>query len=190
MVAKITSRDFKRGRQGGLRLDFGRWREFGLGLALGLSLSVLVLVWQNYREKQEAKAATEQPKPEPRAAAAKDPEAAMNYDFYEKLPNFEVQVPEKAQPVANEREPAPATVDRPGVYVIQAGSFRKQEDADRVQAQLRVLGIESAVLKVPGELSDLHRVRIGPISDLAELNRLRARLRAADFDSIPMRVGD
>jgi cell division protein FtsN len=190
LVAKITSRDFKRGRQGGLRLDLGRWREFGLGLALGLSLSAFVLVWQNYREKQVAKAATEQPKPEPRAATSKDPEAAMNYEFYEKLPSFEVQVPEKAQAVANEREPAPASVDRPGVYVIQAGSFRKQEDADRVQAQLRVLGIESTVHKVPGELSDLHRVRIGPITDLAELNRLRARLRAADFDSMPMRVGD
>ena len=57
-------------------------------------------------------------------------------------------------------------------------------------AQLRVLGIESTVHKVPGELGDLHRVRIGPITDLAELNRLRARLRAADFDSMPLRIGD
>jgi cell division protein FtsN len=149
-----------------------------------------VLVWQNYREKQEAKSALERPKPEPRAAAAKDPEAAKNYDFYDMLPNFEVQVPEKAQPVSHDRDPAPGNVDRPGVYVIQAGSYRKQEDADRVQAQLRVLGIEATVHKVPGELSDLHRVRIGPVTDLAELNRLRARLSAADFDSMPIRVGD
>lgn len=190
MVAKITSRDFKRGRTSGMRVDLGRWREFGLGLALGLSLSAFVLVWQNYREKQVAKAAAEQPKPEPRAATTKDPESAMNYDFYERLPSFEVRVPEKPQTVSNEREAAPATVDRPGVYVLQAGSFSKQEDADRVQAQLRVLGIESTVHKVPGELTDLHRVRIGPITDVAELNRLRARLRAADFDSMPMRVGD
>ena len=32
---------------------------------------------------------------------------------------------------------------------------------------------------------------IGPITDLSELNRLRARLRAADFDEVlVIRVGD
>jgi cell division protein FtsN len=35
-----------------------------------------------------------------------------------------------------------------------------------------------------------HRVRIGPITDLADLNRLRGRLRAADFDALVIRVGD
>jgi cell division protein FtsN len=35
-----------------------------------------------------------------------------------------------------------------------------------------------------------HRVRIGPISDLTELNRLRARLRAADLDAMLIRVGE
>lgn len=151
---------------------------------------MFVLVWQNYREKEAAKAAAERPKPEPRAATTKDAESSMNYEFYDRLQNIEVPLPDRAQPVGTEREPAPATVDRPGVYVIQAGAFKRQEDADRTQAQLRKLGIESTVQKVPGELSDIHRVRIGPITDLAELNRLRTRLRAADFDSVPIRVGD
>jgi hypothetical protein len=33
-------------------------------------------------------------------------------------------------------------------------------------------------------------VRIGPISELPELNRLRTRLRAADLDSLVIRVGE
>ena len=57
-----------------MRLDLGRWREFGLGLLVGLSLSVAVLVWQNYRAKQEATAAAEKPRPDPRAAAIKGTE--------------------------------------------------------------------------------------------------------------------
>jgi len=150
-----------------------------------------VLVWQNYQEKEAKRTAAEQPKPEPRSAAAKDSEeTGRNYEFYDRLQNIEVQVPEKAQPVSTEREPAPGTVDRPGVYVIQAGSFRKQEDADRVQAQLRVLGIDSSVQRVQLEQGEVFRVRIGPLSDLAEINRLRARLSAADFESSPFRVGD
>jgi SPOR domain len=191
LAVKITSRDFKRARSSGLRLDLGRWKEFGLGLALGLSLSLFVLIWQNYREKQAASTAAEQPKPEPRTATAKESdEAARNYEFYERLQNIEVQIPDKPQSDADAREPAPANIDRPGVYVIQAGSFRKQADADRVQAQLRKLGIDSSVQAVQIEQGEVFRVRIGPLSDLTEINRLRARLRAADFDFQSFRVGD
>jgi len=33
-------------------------------------------------------------------------------------------------------------------------------------------------------------VRIGPITDLKELNRIRVRLREADMDVLVIRVGD
>ena len=192
MATKITSRDYKRTRSAGLRLDLGRWREFGLGLALGLSLSLFVLVWQNYREKEAAKVASEQPKPEPRAAtaASEAEDTSKNYDFYTRLPNFEVVVPEKDREVASSRDSAPASIERPGVYVLQAGSYRKQEDADRIQAQLKKIGIDASVQRVAVDDDVWHRVRIGPISDLTELNRLRARLRAAEFDALVIRVGD
>jgi cell division protein FtsN len=180
-----------------MRFEFSRYREFGFGLALGLSLSVLVLVWQNYREKSAvaAAAAAETPKPEPRSdksAAAGDPEdSAMNYSFYEKLPKFEVVVPEKDREVSRERDTARAQIERPGVYVLQAGSYRKQEEADRIQALLKKQGIDANVQRVSVDEDVWHRVRIGPISDLAELNRLRARLRAAEFDdALVIRVGD
>ena len=174
-----------------MRFDFGRWREFGAGLAVGLSMSVMVLVWQNYREKEAAKVAAEKPKPEPRAAATKETdETAPNYEFYERLQNIEVQIPDKPQSDTDPRESAPANIDRPGVYVIQAGSFRKQPDADRVQAQLRKLGIDSSVQAVQIEQGEVFRVRIGPLTDLTEINRLRARLRAADFDFQSFRVAD
>jgi cell division protein FtsN len=158
---------------------------------VGLSVSVMVLVWQNYREKEAARAAAEQPKPEPRAAATKDgDEPARNYEFYERLQNIEVTVPEKAQPGDSDREPAPGNIDRPGVYVIQAGAFRNQKDADLVQAQLRKLDIGASVQRVQDDRGELFRVRIGPLSDLAEINRLRTRLRAADFESQAFRVAD
>lgn len=192
MAAKITSRDFKRARSGAVRLDLGRWREFGLGLALGLSLSLFVLVWQNYRTKQESVAAAEKPKPEPRVTSASEvDDAGKNYDFYNMLPKFEVVVPEKDREVARDQDNAPATIERPGVYVLQAGSYRRPEDADRVQAKLRKVGIDANVQRVAVDDDVWHRVRIGPITDLTELNRLRARLRAAEFDdALVIRVGD
>jgi len=194
-VVKITSRDFKRTRPGGFKFDVGRWREFAVGLAVGLSLSLFVLVWQNYREKQVATEVAATPKPEKRAdkpIAGDAEEGAKNYDFYDMLPKFEVVVPEKEREVAgSDRGAAPANIERPGVYVLQAGSYRQQSDADRIRAQLKMQGIDANVQRVAVDDDVWHRVRIGPITDLAELNRLRARLRAADFDdALVIRVGD
>jgi cell division protein FtsN len=191
---KITSRDFKRARPGAMRLDFGRWREFGVGLAVGLSLSLFVLIWQNYREKHVATEVAATPKPEPRADKAPDGDAeegAKNYDFYDMLPKFEVVVPEKEREVAGDRGGTPANIERPGVYVLQAGSYRQQSEADRIRAQLKMQGIDANVQRVAVDEDVWHRVRIGPITDLTELNRMRARLRAADFDdALVIRVGD
>jgi cell division protein FtsN len=159
-----------------------------------LSVSVLVLVWQNYREKTLANVTAETPKPEPRSdqAAAVDAEdGPKNYDFYDMLPKFEVVVPEKDREVSRERDATPVKIERPGVYVLQAGSYRKQEEADRIQAQLKKQGIDANVQRVAIDDDVWHRVRIGPITDLAELNRLRARLRAAEFDNaLVIRVGE
>jgi len=176
-----------------MRFEISRWREFGFGLALGLSVSVCVLVWQNYREKNAPAVSAETPKPEPRsdkAAAGDVDESAKNYDFYDMLPNFEVVVPEKDREVSRERDTAPAKIERPGVYVLQAGSYRQQAEADRIRAQLKLQGIDANVQRVAVDEDVWHRVRIGPITDLTELNRLRARLRAADLDALVIRVGE
>jgi cell division protein FtsN len=175
-------------------LNLTRLREFGLGLAAGLSISVMVLVWQNYREKNEARVVTEVPRPEPRpdkdAGAADVDDSAKNYDFYDMLPNFEVVVPEKDREVSRERDNTPVKIERPGVYVLQAGSYRQQAEADRIRAQLKLQGIDANVQRVAVDEDVWHRVRIGPMTDLTELNRLRARLRAADLDALVIRVGE
>jgi len=161
---------------------------------VGLSLSLFVLIWQNYREKHADTDTPAIPKPEPRAdkvAAGDAEEGARNYDFYDMLPKFEVVVPEKEREVASDRGATPANIERPGVYVLQAGSYRQQSEADRIRAQLKMQGIDANVQRVAVDEDVWHRVRIGPITDLAELNRLRARLRAADFDdALVIRVGD
>jgi len=141
--------------------------------------------------------APDAPRPDPhRAAARADLEAAggsgkpsEKYDFYQMLPNFEVVVPEKDKEVKRDL-PAAAKIERPGVYVLQAGSYRKEADADRVRAQLALQGIDAKVQRVAVDADVWHRVRIGPISNLDELNKLRRQLQAADVDALVIRVGD
>jgi len=92
--------------------------------------------------------------------------------------------------VSNQRSAAPVKVERPGVYVLQAGSYRQQEVADRTREQLKRQGIDANVQRVAVDEDVWYRVRIGPITDLAEVNRLHARLRAADLDPLVIRVGE
>jgi len=186
-----TARDYKTMRGG---TDPGRYRQFVYGLASGLAVALLVFVVMNQRALQ-GRDEPARPRPEPRIApepadsAASGGEAtAEQYDFYEMLPKFEVVVPEKDRDV--KRDVPAATVERPGVYVLQAGSYRSQPDAERVRSQLALQGITAVVQRVAVDADVWHRVRIGPISDLAELNRIRDRLRSADIDALVIRVGD
>ena len=80
-------------------------------------------------------------------------------------------VPEKDKDVRPDIKSVPET--RRGTYVLQAGSYKNFADADRVRAQLALQGVESKVQKVSVDNDTWHRIRIGPISKLDELNRLR-----------------
>jgi cell division protein FtsN len=113
--------------------------------------------------------------------------AQGKYDFYQMLPKFEVVVPEKER---GTRVAPAAQIDRPGVYFLQAGSYRDVTIAERIRAQLEKLGIDATVQRVAVDADVWHRVRIGPIRDLAQLNKLRAKLQQSDLDALVIRVDD
>jgi cell division protein FtsN len=189
-MAKLTARDYKSSHR--QRLDLRRWREFGTGALVGAVAASMVFVYVGGRVHKAAEAA-DAPRPDPRHAASADADPpakpAEKYDFYEMLPNFEVVVPEKDKDVKRDL-PAAAKIERPGVYVLQAGSYRNQADAERVQRQLALQGVQSKVQRVAVDTDVWHRVRIGPIMKLDELNKLRKQLQASDVDAIVIRVGD
>lgn len=180
------TRDYKSARarsSGGLSGTAGLL----LGLAIGLGVALAVFVY----DRSPSTTASNEPQPDRRAAPAsaqEGEEAGKKYDFYEMLPKFEVVVPEREKVTT---PGARSTVRDPGAYVLQAGSYRNFKDADRMRAQLALQGIESRVEKVViGDQDTWHRVRIGPITDLDELNRVSDKLHQADIDSIMLRVGD
>jgi cell division protein FtsN len=191
---RLTTRDFKRASRRA-PLDAKRFRDLGIGLAAGVILTAGAFLYTS-----DAHQATEpdSPRPEPqqRASSTADSDASATsaegnerYDFYEMLPNFEVVVPEKDREVKRD-VPGAARIERPGVYVLQAGSYRNQADAERVSAQLKLQGIDAKVQRVAIDNDVWHRVRVGPINDLAELNKVRKQLQAADVDGLVIRVGD
>lgn len=196
-MARLTTRDYKTAQR--RTPDLGRLREFGVGALVGIVLATAVFVYVGQKHQTPRDVGTEAPRPDPHRTAPPpaDGETDANgtaqsqekYDFYQMLPNFEVVVPEKDKEVKRNL-PGTAKIERPGVYVLQAGSYRNQSDAERVRAQLALQGIDAKVQRVAVDADVWHRVRVGPITQLDELNKLRKQLQAADIDALVIRVGD
>lgn len=178
------------------------WMLFGLGIGLSVAFAIYMKEKQTIEPEQPvarqpaSMAVPMQAEMAPVAEAAppveSGPEAQNEeeprFTFYSMLPSFEVIIPEEEPDVSRDMEIE--GVEQPGTYVLQAGSFRDIADADRRRAELAFLGVESRVQKVSIDDRTFHRVRIGPMSDLDTLNRVRSRLRGADIDVLRIRLGD
>ncbi|MBT8067600.1 MAG: SPOR domain-containing protein [Gammaproteobacteria bacterium] len=171
------------------------WMLFGL--AIGLSVAFAV-----YMNSKEPASVAQRAAPQPASlqSAIDDNNETVVMDeveeqtedkrftFYDILPNFEMVTPDATPTI--EADTVPQAIDEPGVYVLQAGSFSTNKDADRRRAELALHGIESHIQRVKVNDRDYHRVYIGPTDDLDELNLLRSRLRAAEIDVFRIRLSD
>jgi cell division protein FtsN len=105
------------------------------------------------------------------------------FEFYTILPEMEVVIPDEElmapEPPASAGRPAPvetpaAAIQQGTAYILQMGSFRKYQDADRMKAKLALIGIEAEIQKVSINNRDtFHRVRSGPYRGQRQLNAVR-----------------
>lgn len=169
------------------------WMLFGLSMGLIVAIVVYLRAPGSLPERAATtQRASEQaaPREAPRAARSSSERAAPaenRFEFYEILPQFEVVVPENDAPqAAAAARPRPAQT--PGSFLLQAGSFSAAADADRLKANLALLGFESHVQRVRIEDGVFNRVRIGPIGDVDAAKRTQRRLRDAGVDTLLMKV--
>jgi cell division protein FtsN len=183
------ARDYKHAKRGGGKKSGSMNFFVGLGLGLAVALGVHFYHQQTIDKLRTARNEPQSDgKKSTPAPTAKNPRSDEQLDFYEMLPKFEVVVPEKDKDV---RRNTPGTqVDKPGAYVLQAGSYRNFADADRIKAMLALQGVTSKVEKVTIDTDTWHRVRIGPIRDLKNLDETRRKLREIQIDAIVIKVGD
>ena len=187
---RLSARDYKGGSRQGTGFPL-HYQTFAAGLGIGLAVALAVFLVDRRHAAQVAQA-----RPQPQATTKRDAgdetptaaDPAAQYDFYSMLPRFEMGVPEKGKPPR--RDTSQAQIEQPGAYVLQVGSYRNREEAERVRSKVEKLGIEAKVQHVSIDTDELHRVLVGPIRDLPRLNATRSELRAADFDVLMQRVGD
>ena len=169
------------------------WMLFGLAIGLSVAAAIWFRDVPPRTVPQAADPAPEEPVAEVPALDNNDElpvdeplDEDERFDFYEMLKRMEV-VPENAEP-SDASGPEPQAVVEEGTYILQAGSFRRKEDAERRRAELGLRGIQSRVVRARPDGATRFRVWIGPISDLDELNLVRRQLREARIDVLRITV--
>ena len=70
-----------------------------------------------------------------------------------------------------------------GGAVLQAGSFKQSTEAEKMQAQLALVGISAKIQRASVDDETWYRVRIGPIATVEELQVIQSKLREAEISA-------
>lgn len=103
------------------------------------------------------------------------------FDFYTILPDTESTV--------TEQEVKDSALIKKDSYFIQVGAFPDETDADNMKAKLALQGFEAVVqtATIP-EKGVWHRVRVGPLNDIEQINKTRSDLTTAGFNTDLIKV--
>jgi cell division protein FtsN len=110
------------------------------------------------------------------------------FDFYTILPEKEVVVPEYEIKTRTREERVGKAKETH--YIMQAGSFKTFKEADQLRTKLASMGIESKVQKAKVGIVNWYRVKMGPYTQTASINTIRARLRQNGIDVIITETSD
>lgn len=164
-----------------------------VGLVLGVGISVVLAIFitggKSPFENKVTPAAVIEPEvsAETPAAAPDTPaetEENPRFDFYTILPGNESQVTERE--IQQKQTEATVTSE---TYFLQVGAFQTEQEADNMKAKLALQGMEAIVqtAEIP-EKGTWHRVRVGPFSDIGQINRTRAQLLENGFTADLIKV--
>lgn len=154
-----------------------------IGILIGLAIALGVALYINsapspFRPPPTTNAPTPAPAAKsaapatakPGKADAKPEDQKNRFTYYNILPGTE-------QPVTEQEVKQAAPGASKDQYFLQAGSFQNEVDANNLKAKLALIGVEAIIqsASVPDK-GVWHRVRVGPFSDIEEMNKARAML--------------
>lgn len=158
---------------------------------------VMGLAWLKLGPGLSANKVPGVPTPRPETSKQEQHDAPRpTFEFYTILPEMEVVIPDEEivtpdedTPVKPRRESTTAPAQEQHSYVLQMGSFRKHQDADRLKAKLALIGIEADIQKVSINNRDTyHRVRSGPYRTQSQLNTVRRLARENNINSLVIKL--
>jgi len=201
------SRDYKPSPERAKKASKGNPFFTGLliGFLLGVAASLAVVMFIKGGDSPFAemtkpnKPISEKIKEDAKKQAAADAEATTDaqvtdgstkddktrFDFYTILPGSESKVSTEEIKI---KEETPQPTAQP-TYFLQVGAFQTEEEADNMKATLALQGFEALVqtASIP-EKGIWHRVRVGPLKNLDQINKTKADLNSNGFKADLIKV--
>ena len=123
----------------------------------------------------------------------RDPDAA---DLAGATTPTPAQPPAPTRPAATPAQPAPATptatAPAPAAdgarYILQAGSFASNSDAETLKARIAMLGLVARVETAEIDGRTMHRVRMGPYGTASELAEAKQKLGNGGLEALAIRA--
>ncbi len=200
----------KRNRSG------GGWAGIGMllaGMAIG---SLSTVLWHGaqtaedgigagirrmFEDSRQAAAVADKQPAERRNAEAQPERPSTDYTFYQVLPEIEVVAPSAEESTAAASQPQPeskpqtktaaatAAEKSANAYMLQAGSYQRHADAERLKATLALKGLASAIQKVSIQgRGDFYRVRLGPYPTYADMVKADEQLSRAGIKALRLKM--
>lgn len=166
----------------------------GFLLGVGASLAVVMYIQKGdspFTVQSEAKKPIAEKIAEDARKSA-EPQSGNNgsddktrFDFYTILPGSESKVSSEELDI-KDQQPVVAYA-----YYLQVGAFQSSEDADNMKAKLALQGFEAVVqtATIPDK-GVWHRVRVGPLNSLDEINKARNDLTENGFKTDLIKVNN
>lgn len=120
-----------------------------------------------------------------RPAQKKKQAEKPRFEFYTLLPKMDVG--NHQTPVAD--TPTPKRVVNNSKYMVQVASFSSYKEADRLKAQLLLMGFNVDVKSFSSKGKTWYRVQTGPYISQAAATKMQRRLMQSNFKSILRKVG-
>lgn len=155
-------------------LTLAHVQGFGAGIAAGLLLGVIGFAWLTNHSTTAVTDAAEE-------SQIEDVDNAKpRFDFYTVLPSQTLDL-------TSDVEPPDLNSGNSDLYVLQAGSFRAQKDADRRRGELVLLGLNPTIEQTKGDNGAWYRVYLGPFESRSKMAQARSITAQQSIDTLLLR---
>ncbi len=171
------------------------------GLAIGLFVAFIIyLDKQPETEKSFGSAVQQELEKIKQQSKKKDTEKKhtpaekkeQKFNFYTILPELEVLIPEnETRPPETKNTSHTSSARQPDStkqYILQVGSFQNLNDAEKLKANLALLGVSAEIQHVTVNKQQWHRVRSGPYRNKKQLYKDQNLLNKNDIHGISIEL--
>ena len=139
---------------------------YSAGTATGVVISLLVYLISLPEDKRKIISDSSEPKKLSSQTSTK--QKTTRFEFYDILPEKENEYNKSDLSTARNKN-----IDKDKIYFLQAGAFKKREDAENRRVKLVLLDLEPQIKLTQEKNDSLYKLTVGPLGSLTEAKKVQ-----------------